>query len=233
MCRTKVAVDRVQPYITAKCEIHEQSSSSSSSEEEEKLAESVCTQLLSHIKSKNALPAESFELLEGILKRERPSHLPEFAATLFLLPNRDKLRILQAFDVKERLQIVDKILANYELKFFFNRMRFIPDKSDTRNTRNNSGTRENNSTNSTTNSTTNSSKNNDEIFERLKQANLPPKVQQAAEREASRLKSVSPWQAEHYIIRNYLEWILDLPWQTATNDSIDLQATRQQLDKGK
>ena len=51
-----------------------------------------------------------------------------------------------------------------------------------------------------------------ELREQIEEAGLPEDVRKQAERELSRLEKLPPAAAEHGVIRTYLEWILDLPW---------------------
>jgi ATP-dependent Lon protease len=70
---------------------------------------------------------------------------------------------------------------------------------------------------------------------RLVKAQLPQEAQKAANRELKRLKRTPTASAEHQVIRTYLEWLTELPWQPsvrpedATAD-IDLAHARQQLN---
>ena len=69
-----------------------------------------------------------------------------------------------------------------------------------------------------------------EIRGRLEAANPPPAVREAAERELGRLERVPEASPENGVIRSYLEWIVDLPWATTTEDSGDLTAASEILD---
>ena len=64
-----------------------------------------------------------------------------------------------------------------------------------------------------------------ELREQLEGAELPEDVRRQADRELSRLESLPPAAAEHGVIRTYLEWLAELPWDTSTDDNLDL-ATR-------
>jgi ATP-dependent Lon protease len=70
-----------------------------------------------------------------------------------------------------------------------------------------------------------------ELRERLEQADLPEVVRKQAERELSRFERLPPQAAEHGVIRTYLEWIVELPWQTSTEDHLDLKEARAVLDR--
>jgi ATP-dependent Lon protease len=71
----------------------------------------------------------------------------------------------------------------------------------------------------------------EELRERLNEKELPDDARQAAERELARLERLPPAAAEHGVIRTYLEWILTLPWQDATQDNLDLDRARTVLDE--
>jgi ATP-dependent Lon protease len=59
--------------------------------------------------------------------------------------------------------------------------------------------------------------------ERIKKSKLPKHVKEKAESELSRLKSVSGQGSESNVIRNYLDWILDIPWSKSIKDNFDIK----------
>ena len=56
-------------------------------------------------------------------------------------------------------------------------------------------------------------------------------MRRQADRELRRLESLPPQAAEHGVIRTYLEWIASLPWDTSTEDNLDLAHAREVLDE--
>ncbi len=68
------------------------------------------------------------------------------------------------------------------------------------------------------------------LRERVEQAVLPPEVRRAAEQELERLQQTPPAAAEYGVARNYLDWILALPWERATEDKLDLEAAEKILN---
>jgi ATP-dependent Lon protease len=70
-----------------------------------------------------------------------------------------------------------------------------------------------------------------ELRERLEAAGLPEHAWKQAERELQRFERLPPQAAEHGVIRTYLEWLADLPWSEATEDSLDLKDARRILDR--
>ncbi len=70
----------------------------------------------------------------------------------------------------------------------------------------------------------------DELREQLAAVTLPEEVRKQADRELARLEKLPPAAAEHGVIRTYLEWIVALPWDTSTEDDLDLGHAREVLD---
>jgi ATP-dependent Lon protease len=69
-----------------------------------------------------------------------------------------------------------------------------------------------------------------EIRKRVMEANLPPPVAESALREVDRLERMTPASPEYQMIRTYLDWVLDIPWATTTEDRLDPEEARRVLD---
>ena len=69
-----------------------------------------------------------------------------------------------------------------------------------------------------------------EMREQLKEANLPQKAEKAANKELNRLSKMQSFSPESAVSRNYLDWLLNLPWSVNTEDSIDLSNAMDILD---
>jgi ATP-dependent Lon protease len=70
----------------------------------------------------------------------------------------------------------------------------------------------------------------DDYRSRIEAAELPEKVREAALREVGKLERSSEQSPEGGWIRTWLDTVLDLPWNTRTEDSNDLKAAREILD---
>src|SRR6266540_823946 len=71
----------------------------------------------------------------------------------------------------------------------------------------------------------------DGIEERIAKANLPGEAETVAKKQLKRLRSMQVGSAEYTVVRTYLDWILDLPWTTTTQDIMDIAAVRKVLDE--
>jgi ATP-dependent Lon protease len=65
----------------------------------------------------------------------------------------------------------------------------------------------------------------------IAKAKMPKNILEKAMREFSRYEKMPMLSPEGAVIRNYLEWLCDIPWRKRTKDAIDLRAARKVLDK--
>ncbi len=70
-----------------------------------------------------------------------------------------------------------------------------------------------------------------ELRRRLEEADLPEAVRAEAERECKRMERMSHNAADFQVARTYLELILELPWNTVTEDELDLAHAKAVLDE--
>jgi ATP-dependent Lon protease len=69
------------------------------------------------------------------------------------------------------------------------------------------------------------------LREKIAALPLPDEARKEADRELSRLESLPSASAEHGTIRNFLEWLAELPWGKTTETGIDVNHARQVLDE--
>ncbi|HJH09761.1 MAG TPA: endopeptidase La [Psychrobacter pasteurii] len=70
----------------------------------------------------------------------------------------------------------------------------------------------------------------EELEARLKEADLPEDVRKKAEQEFKKLKMMPPASSESSVVRNYIDWILDTPWNKTSRVSIKLDKAEEVLD---
>jgi ATP-dependent Lon protease len=70
-----------------------------------------------------------------------------------------------------------------------------------------------------------------EIEEKLKQKKLSAEAKDKVEKELKKLKMMSPMSAEATVVRNYIDWILSLPWNELTDDKLDINEAERVLEE--
>ncbi len=71
----------------------------------------------------------------------------------------------------------------------------------------------------------------DQLRERLDEADLPDEVRKEATRELKRMEALPQAAPDYHVIRTYLEYILELPWRTSSEEKLDLNEARKILDE--
>jgi ATP-dependent Lon protease len=70
-----------------------------------------------------------------------------------------------------------------------------------------------------------------EIEEKLKQKKLSAEAKDKVEKELKKLKMMSPMSAEATVVRNYIDWIISLPWNDFTDDKLDINEAEKVLEE--
>jgi ATP-dependent Lon protease len=71
----------------------------------------------------------------------------------------------------------------------------------------------------------------EELRAKIKEAKMPPEVEEKAMRELERLEKMMPNSAEATVSRTYLDWLISLPWSIRTEDKLDIEEARRILDE--
>ncbi len=71
----------------------------------------------------------------------------------------------------------------------------------------------------------------EELVEKLDKAKLPKEAKEKAEEEIKKLKMMSPMSAEATVVRNYVDWMVGLPWSKKSKISNDLAKAQKVLDE--
>ena len=70
-----------------------------------------------------------------------------------------------------------------------------------------------------------------DLERRIKNKNLPREAAAKVRQEFKKLKMMTPQSAEATVVRNYIDWILSLPWLTKTKDKLDIQEAETILEE--
>ena len=70
-----------------------------------------------------------------------------------------------------------------------------------------------------------------DYLDKIKSSGMPREVAEKATKELNRLSKMSSTSPDAAVIRNYLDWLVDVPWKTETEDNKDLKLAREILDE--
>ena len=70
-----------------------------------------------------------------------------------------------------------------------------------------------------------------ELEEKIRQKKLPADARDKIDKELKKLKMMSPMSAEATVVRNYIDWLLSLPWGEYTEDKLDIQEAEKVLEE--
>lgn len=71
----------------------------------------------------------------------------------------------------------------------------------------------------------------DDLEKKIEKAGMPKEVKKKVTNEFNKLKSMSPMAAEATVVRNYLEWMVEIPWKKRTRTKIELEKAQNILDE--
>ena len=69
-----------------------------------------------------------------------------------------------------------------------------------------------------------------ELEEKIKQKKLSAEAKEKVDKELKKLKMMSPMSAEATVVRNYIDWIISLPWNEFTDDKLDIKEAEKVLE---
>lgn len=70
-----------------------------------------------------------------------------------------------------------------------------------------------------------------QLKKKIEESDMPDRIREIATKELSRFEKMPSNSAESSVIRNYIDWLLSLPWTKKSKDRIDIEKAKQVLDK--
>ena len=199
-----------------------------SAAETQALQRSLLKAFESYVKLNKRIPAE---LLMSIQSIDSPSKIADTIASNLNIKTEEKQEILDTFEVEKRIEKLLAVLQNeIEIlqveKKIRSRVRKQMEKGQKEYYLNEQmaaiqkelGERD-------------EFKNEiEELDKRIKDSGLSVEAKNKADAEIRKLKMMAPMSAESTVIRNYIDWLLDLPWKATTKDNLDLEHAKAVLD---
>lgn len=174
----------------------------------------------------------SSEVIVSISDIEDPGRLADVISSYIFLKQEDNQKILETFDFYERLEVLHGILQK-EIELLK-----IEDKINQRVKKQINKVQKEYYLKEQLKAIQKELGEDDELSadieeyrEKIEKLKMPKEVKEKALKELNRLTKMSPHSAEVGVIRTYLDWIVELPWNKETKEKIDIKKAREILDE--
>jgi ATP-dependent Lon protease len=226
--RVKKFVQEI-PYFMVEVEEWEEDDATSSDPETEALMRSVIDAFEKYIEVSNKISPEIFMTITEI---EHPGRLADSIAANIILKPYQKQDVLEAFDSMERLEVLYRFLLE-EIEILE-----IEKKINTRVKKQINKVQKEYYLREQLRAIQKELGEDEGVMEevdgykkQLRKIKLPKDLHQKIEREIDRLTKLPPSSAETGVIRNYIDWVLNLPWHKETKDRLDLKRSAEILEE--
>ncbi|WP_027626771.1 endopeptidase La [Clostridium lundense] len=195
----------------------------------EALLRSVRKAFDEYIKLSGTIPAETIISLDDI---ESPGRFSDVVCSYLILKQEKKQELLEAYDITERLEKLLVVLNNEIDVLKVERKIGIKVKNKIDKVQKEYYLREQlKAIQEELGEEDEDKKEINRYKNKINKAKLPKPVKEKALYELDRLRNSGSYSAEGGVIRTYLDWILDLPWNATTEDNLDIKRAREILKK--
>lgn len=181
-----------------------------------------------YIKMSKKISAETFSTVTDI---EEPGRMADIISSHLPLKLKEKQEILETLDVKERIQkIVDIIHNEKEVLNLEKKIGQRVKKSMERTQKEYYLREQMKAIQKELGDKEGKTGEVSDLTEKIEQAGMPEHVKTTAIKELERYEKVPSSSAESAVIRNYIEWLLAIPWSKATEDDLDIHKAEKVLN---
>lgn len=219
---------QLEPFFKAEIELLEDEEVVVN-KESEALVRSMRKSFDEYIKLSGNIPAEILVSIEDV---ENPGRLADVISSYLMLKGEKKQELLEAYDVSERLEKLIVMINNEVDILKIERKIGVKVKNKVDKSQKEYYLRE--QLKAIQEELGEDDEDKKEIARyksRITKAKLPKVVKEKALYELDRLKNSGSYSAEGGVIRSYLDWILDLPWNNETKDNLDVKKAREVLEE--
>ena len=224
--RIKEYVEK-QPYLKAKVEKIKEVVEESV--ELEGLARNVLTQFKNMVSLAPYLPNE---IVVAAMNIGEPNNLADFIASNINIDQQEKQELLEALDVRERLEKLT-IFLNKEIEILEigSRIQSEVQTEMSKSQREYFLREQLKAIQKELGEVDERTLEINEFREKMDESGMPDSARKEAERELDRLAKMPVAAAEYTVARTYLEWLTSLPWNLSTEDNLDIKRARKILDE--
>ncbi|MCT2537924.1 endopeptidase La [Aquibacillus koreensis] len=197
--------------------------------EEAALMRSLLDQFEQYIKVSKKISQETFATVTDI---DEPGRLADIISSHLSLKLKDKQELLETEDVKKRLQRLINFITNEREVLNLEKKIGQRVKKSMEKTQKEYYLREQmKAIQKELGDKDGKSGEVAQLREKVEKSGMPERITKVAFKELDRYEKVPQSSAESSVIRNYIEWLLNLPWTTETEDNLDINHAEKTLDE--
>jgi ATP-dependent Lon protease len=197
--------------------------------EDEALMRTMLNYFEQYIKLSKKISAETYASVADI---EEPGRMADIIASHLPLKQKEKQEILETIDVKERMNRVIDIIHNEKEVLNLEKKIGQRVKRSMERTQKEYYLREQmKAIQKELGEKEGKTGEIADLSEKIEKAGMPDHVKQAALKELDRYEKIPSSSAESSVIRNYIEWLLSLPWKDKTEDDLDIHRAEKILNE--
>ena len=227
---SRVAVDKVheQDGSLQGHGVEIESDESREPREIEAIARSLMSLFEQYVKTNRKLPPELLQTLAGI---EEPTRLADTIAAHIGVRLADKQKLLETLQVGDRLEmLVGLVDGEIDVQQLEKRIRGRVKSQMEKSQREYYLNEQMKAIQKELGDLDEAPGEMEELARKIAEAGMPKPVETKAKNELNKLKQMSPMSAEAAVVRNYLEWLLGVPWKKRTKVRKDLKVAQDTLD---
>ncbi|SET69647.1 ATP-dependent proteinase. Serine peptidase. MEROPS family S16 [Oceanobacillus limi] len=210
-------------------EINELEEISGDENEQEALMRSLLSQFENYIKISKKITKETLATVSDI---DEPGRMADIITSHLSLKIKDKQELLEIVHIQKRLKHLIKLISNEQKVLDLEKKIGQRVKSSMEKTQKEYYLREQmKAIQKELGDKDGKTGEVSQLREKLEESDMPKRVMEVAMKELNRYETVPQSSAESSVIRNYLEWLLALPWTEKTKDTIEIEQAKGILDK--
>ena len=216
-----------ETHYGAKIKIYEDSDEKDA--EHQALMRTLLDYFEQYIKMSKKISGETFSSSSDI---EEPGRLADIIASHLPLKLKEKQEVLETIDMKERLSRVIEIINNEKEVLFLEKKIGQRVKHSMERTQKEYYLREQMKAIQKELGDKEGKTGEIEVLnEKIEEAEMPEHIKETALKELDRYEKVPSSSAESSVIRNYIEWLISLPWTKATKDDLNIHKAEKILNR--
>ncbi|HZP11773.1 MAG TPA: LON peptidase substrate-binding domain-containing protein, partial [Nevskiaceae bacterium] len=217
------------PYLAAECEAMPADEAGDDNRETDALMRSTLALFEQYAKLNKKVPAELLPSLTGM---DQPGRLADTIAAHLSLKLEDKQQVLEVVEPRKRLEnVMARLEGEIDILQIEKKIRGRVKSQMEKSQREYYLNEQMKAIQKELGESEDAPNELEELGKKIDKSGMPKEAKTKAKNELNKLKMMSPMSAEATVVRNYLDWLTQVPWKSRTRARIDLKSAQEILDR--